>query len=322
MAKLIKKYILRLTPDQVVMDVNKNNRRYHDIDIEDMTMQLLEAGKLLQPLGVSGPFKTGENKGKYRLDFGFRRFQAMSDIINGGLAVGTPGEEELSAIDCTLLSEDATDDKASYIANLAENFDRKSSTPMDESVALNTLIDEFGLTNAEAAKQLRMKPSLASQRKPLAKLPVCIHRYINDGVISASVGYELSKEPADKVQEIAERLVAEAKAAGKSRVSRDQMSDATREARAEETGAEAGDGEAAAGGTEDTSQTPTPGKKARTPLKARSVKAALNFLSIYKLTDIKSEKGTKQLVVEFLERVFQGVDEKKLKKEFDAILSD
>jgi len=64
------------------------------------------------------------------------------------------------------------------------------------------------------------------------------------------------------------------------------------------------------------------GKAPKPPMKPRSVKAGLNFLSIYKLTDIRSEKGTRQKVVEFMEKVFQGVEEKKLKKEFESILSD
>ena len=58
------KKILRLSPDKIVADVEYNGRRYHDSEIEDLTMQILEAGKLLQAVGVAGPYKNGENKGK------------------------------------------------------------------------------------------------------------------------------------------------------------------------------------------------------------------------------------------------------------------
>jgi hypothetical protein len=302
-----KKTILRLSPDKIVADTEYNGRRYHDSEIEDLTMQIVEAGKLLQAVGVAGPYKTGEHKGKYRLWFGFRRFLAMSDIIAGGLAA--TDNESLTMIDCNLISDDPLDDKAAFLANLAENTDRKERTPMDDAVNLVRLIDEFGLSNADAAKAMRMKPSLASQRKTLAYLPVSLHKYIADGAISASVGYELSKLPVEEVEATAEKLIAEAKAAGGKRVTRDQMAESTRATAAEAPeGGEAPEGDAA------------PAKRARAVIKPRSVKAAFSFLSIYKLTDIKSEKGQRQLIVEFMEKVFAGVDEKKLKKEFDAIL--
>jgi len=304
-----KKSILRLSPDKIVADTEYNGRRYHDSEIEEMTMQILEAGKLLQAVGVAGPYKTGENKGKYRLWFGFRRFQSMCDIITGQLS---PSENEaLTMIDCNLISDDPADDKAAFMANLAENTDRKERNPMDDAVNLVRLIDEFGFSNADAAKAMRMKPSLASQRRPLASLPISLHKYLADGTISASVGYELSKLPAEEVEAMAEKLIAEAKAAGGKRVTRDQMTEATRTA-TPETPEGPGEGE----------QIPGPGKRVRAVVKPRSIKAAFNFLAIYKLTDIKSEKGKKQLVVEFLEKVFAGADEKKLKKEFDAILPD
>jgi hypothetical protein len=212
------------------------------------------------------------------------------------------------------------DDKSSYFTNLAENVKHKSLTAMDQSVALNTLVDEFGLTNADAAAKMGMSASMASQLRPLAKLPVHLHRHIADGRISAAAAYELSKQPEGEIEALADKLVAELKTTGKRGVSREAVVEASR------ASAEA-QADAAEGGTEDAgavgeTEPPAKGKTPKPPMKPRSVKAGLNFLSIYKLTDIRNEKGTRQRVVEFIEKVFQGVEEKKLKKEFEAILPD
>ena len=313
-----KKTILRLSPAMIVADTENNGRRYHNVDVDDLAMEILEDGQLLQPVGVTGPFRKGEgrpeDKGKYRLNFGFRRFQAMSMIIEGGLAVSTPGEEALSMIDCTLLSSEAGDDKAAFLFNLAENVSRESLNPMDQAHNITKLIDEFGMTNAEAAKELKISASSASQLKALMKLPVGLHKHLASGRIGASVGYELSRQPAEQIEGLAEKLLAETKAGGK--ITREAVVEATR------AGGEAGGGEGDTPAPE--GETPADGKpsKTRTPIKPRSIKAALSFLSIYKLTDIRTEKGKKQLVVEFVESVFAGVEEKKLKKIFDAILPD
>jgi ParB/RepB/Spo0J family partition protein len=314
-----KKSILSLSPSMIIADTTYNGRRYHNEDVDDLATQILEEGKLLQPVGVAGPYKDKERKGKYRLVWGFRRFLAMSNIIEGGLADGLP---ELGAIDARLVSEDPLDDKSAYFTNLVENVKHKSLTAMDQSVALNTLVDEFGLTNADAAAKLGMSASMASQLRPLAKLPATLHRHIADGRISASAAYELSKQPEAEIEAMAERLVAEVKASGKKGVSREAVVEAGR-ASAEAQAETAGGGTEDAGGVGETETgAGKAGKTAKPPMKPRSVKAGLSFLSIYKLTDIRSEKGTRQKVVEFMEKVFAGVEEKKLKKEFEAILTD
>ena len=309
-----KKTILRLSPDMIVADTENNGRRYHSVDVDELATEILEDGQLLQPVGVSGPYKKGEGKpeykGKYRLNFGFRRWQAMCMIIDGGMATGTPGEEALSMIDCTLLSPDAGDDKTAFLYNLAENVSREQLNPMDQAHNIVKLIDEFGMTNAEAAKELKISASAASQLKALMKLPVSLHKHLASGRIGASVGYELSRQPAEQIEALAEQLLAETKPGGK--ITREALTEATR-ADGEGDGGAAPDGEAPADGK---------ASKTRTPIKPRSIKAALSFLSIYKLTDIRTEKGKKQLVVEFVESVFAGVEEKKLKKIFDAILPD
>ena len=314
-----KKSILRLSPAMIAADVENNGRRTHNVDVDDLAMEILEDGQLLQPVGVTGPFRKGEgrpeDKGKYRLNFGFRRFQAMSMIIEGGLAAGSPGEEALSMIDCTLLSSEAGNDKTAFLFNLAENVSREPLNPMDQAYNIVKLIDEFGMTNAEAAKELKISASAASQLKTLMKLPVSLHKHIASGRIGASVGYELSRQPAEQIEELAEKLLAETKATG-GKITREALTEATR------SDGEAGGGEGDTPAPE--GETPADGKpsKTRTPIKPRSIKAALSFLSIYKLTDIRTEKGKKQLVVEFVESVFAGVEEKKLKKIFDAILPD
>ena len=313
-----KKTILRLSPAMIAADTENNGRRYHNVAVDDLAMEILEDGQLLQPLGVTGPFKKGEgkpeDKGKYRLNFGLRRFQAMQMIIDGGLAVGSPNEDALSMIDCTLLSSEAGDDKAAFLFNLAENVSRESLNPMDQAHNIVKLIDEFGMTNAEAAKELNISASAASQLKALMKLPVSLHKHLASGRIGASVGYELSRQPAEQVEELAEKLLAETKAGGK--ITREALTEAIRP----DGESDGGDG----GVVTPEGEIPADGKasKTRTPIKPRSIKAALSFLSIYKLTDIRTEKGKKQLVVEFVEAVFAGTDEKKLKKIFDAILPD
>lgn len=108
---------------------------------------------------------------------GFKRLQAARDS----------GIEKL-----TVVVEDAEGPEAKALL-LRANASAKTLTPMDEARVVASLVNEDTLTIRAAAKLLKRRQPWASKRYALArKLPLELHRSVDEGRLPVSVAYGLT----------------------------------------------------------------------------------------------------------------------------------
>lgn len=119
-----------------------NLRTTVDMQADELLFESIKKQGLLQPPGVCeiGP-------GKYRVVFGFRRFQALQKLVKDGVK-GFPEEQEFTVVP----SSD------SETACLAENAARKDLNPAELSKAL-LKIHKGGLSGVKIAKMCGMSVS-------------------------------------------------------------------------------------------------------------------------------------------------------------------
>lgn len=156
---------------------------------------------------------------------------------------------------------------------------------MDQSMAANKMLDEFGMSNDEVAKQLGISKSRLSQIKPLMKLPLTVQEAIQSGMISGTTGYELSKEKDE--EKCLEAFYTMTGKGGK--VTREDAKEARRKQATEAADA------APVGAAPEKAATAT-----------RSIKVIFDLLDIYRVTDDKKLKGNRQKFVEALEAYREG----------------
>lgn len=154
--------ILWLTTDQITKYQNGRFGEYTEADLIDLLdgdMSIEKMGQL-QPVLVSVDI----NPGKYRLEFGFRRFEAICRINARRL---TDGLEPLK-IKCEL-DNSGKDESERFEMNVAENYARKPLTHMDMYICIKTLTG-YGRKSKEIAKLLRVTETVISQHKKLSQL--------------------------------------------------------------------------------------------------------------------------------------------------------
>ena len=277
--------LIQLDISDIVMNVEDNSRRFTAASVEEMTLQLLDADRQLEPVGVA-KYKTGPNKGKYRLGYGFRRVHALKDITEGQMA---PEGSSLYKVQALFHEDiDAGDDRAMFAMNVVENAHRQELSAMDQSFIANKLLDEFAYTPEKVAVALGISKSRVSQLRPLMKLPIVVQEAIQTGMISGTTGYELSKEKDEPKLLEAFYLMT-----GGGKGSREDAKETRRRQAAKEADA-----------------TPEGEAPTAAPTKAltatRSIKAIFELLDIYRTTDDRKLKGNRQKLVEALEAYREG----------------
>jgi ParB family chromosome partitioning protein len=75
---------------------------------------------------------------------------------------------------------------------LIENISRECLRPLEQATGLDQLIKASGLSAAEVAKRVGMKPAAMTKLLSLLQLPEPIRQQIDAGVISAGAGYALT----------------------------------------------------------------------------------------------------------------------------------
>ena len=304
--------LISIPVSEIVMNVEDNSRRFTSASVENMTLQLLDANKQLEPVGVV-KYKSGEHKGKYRLAYGFRRVHALQDINDGQLA---PEGSPLYLVQALLHDDlDANDDHGVFKMNVTENAHRQELSAMDQSISANKMADEFGYDTAKIATLLGVSKARVSQIKALMKLPVEVQQAIERGDISSSTGYELSKEKDEsKLMEAFQVMMGKG-----GKVTREDAKEALR-AQAEVEAEKAGETPASSDGSnENPDSTPAPAKAASL---TRSWKAIQELLDIYRLTDDKKSKGNRQKLVEALIAYRNGGKEITFRKAFEQYVPE
>ncbi|MDR1157619.1 MAG: ParB/RepB/Spo0J family partition protein [Oscillospiraceae bacterium] len=163
-------------------------RRFDETGLQDLAESIRTHG-VLQPLLVRR-LPTGY----YQIIAGERRWRAAR---LAGLA-------EIPA-----LIVDADDRKAAEIA-LIENLQREDLNPIEEAEGLRALVEEYGLTQEEAAERVgRSRPALANSLR-LLSLPEAVRAHLIEGRLSAGHARALLPLPgAVLIERTAARVVSD-----------------------------------------------------------------------------------------------------------------
>lgn len=142
------KKLLMLKPDDIVTNPNQPRRQFDTYELQSLA-DSISANGIIQPLTV----RKGEN-GKFLLIAGERRLRAAK--IAG-----------LRRIPCVL---HRTNDLTASLYAITENLQRCDLNCFEEALAIQSLINDFRLTQAEVAIRLGMANSTVSNKLRLLKL--------------------------------------------------------------------------------------------------------------------------------------------------------
>ena len=155
------KKLLMLKPDDIIPNENQPRKVFDTYELQSLADSIAANG-IIQPLTVR---KT--EGGKYSLIAGERRLRAAK--MAG-----------LRRIPCVL---HRTSDLVASLYAITENMQRSDLNCFEEAIAIQTLINDFRLTQAEAAVQLGMANSTVSNKLRLLKLS----SEIQDRILSANL---------------------------------------------------------------------------------------------------------------------------------------
>lgn len=142
------KKLLMLKPDDIITNPNQPRKNFDDYELKSLA-DSISANGIIQPLTV----RKGDG-GKYLLIAGERRLRAAK--IAG-----------LRRIPCVL---HRTNDLTASLYAITENMQRQDLNFFEEALAIQTLINDFRLTQSEVAVQLGMANSTVSNKLRLLKL--------------------------------------------------------------------------------------------------------------------------------------------------------
>ena len=169
---------VNLPISQVEPGLNQPRKHFDEEALADLAESIRQHG-MLQPLTVRRLAS-----GYYQIIAGERRWRAARQA----------GLEEVPAI----IIE--ADDRKVMELGLIENLQREDLNPMEEAAGYRTLIQDYGLTQEEAARRVsKSRPAVANAMRLLA-LPQEVQWLIEQGNLSAGHGRALLALPTPEAQ--------------------------------------------------------------------------------------------------------------------------
>ena len=131
--------------------------------------KLSELAESIKNYGVVQPIVVKENNGRYVIVAGERRFRAarLAGLTKVPVIIRDFDEKEVLEV------------------SLIENIQRENLNPIEEALAIKNLIDNYDITQEEAAERLsKSRPAVANSLR-LLNLPEKVQDYVKDGKIQA-----------------------------------------------------------------------------------------------------------------------------------------
>lgn len=116
-----------------------------------------------------------ENKGRYEIVAGDRRFAAMTSL----------GWDE---IPCTIFEGNKTQ---VAFARASENLSRENLTPIEEANIYHNLHENHGLSFEEIGKRIGKSAGVVRRRVEMVRMPPCLKEAVHEKKISQTVAEEL-----------------------------------------------------------------------------------------------------------------------------------
>lgn len=199
-------------------------RGFDSLFLDNASEALSESGSVMLKIGDIEPDKTQprtdfDEQALAELEASIREYGVLQPLLVRPVPDGTylivAGERRYRAARRAGLTEipaivrSFTDSEAAAIA-LIENLQREDLNAIEEAFGIKRLMDEFGLTQEEAAERLsKSRPAIANSLR-LLNLPEEVMSLVKDGFISAGHGRTLlGIEDKSKILAAAERVAAE-----------------------------------------------------------------------------------------------------------------
>ena len=165
--------------------VGQPRKNFDAEELQNLALSIAQYG-IIQPITVR---KVGD---MYRIIAGERRWRAAM--------------AGLSEIPVVIM--DADEQKSAEMA-LVENIQRENLNPIEEAEAIESLMDEFGLTQDEASKRIGRSRSSVANLLRLLDLPDSVREYVSSGALSAGHAKAiLALENKDRTEEAAKTVIA------------------------------------------------------------------------------------------------------------------
>ena len=190
----------------------------------DAALQTQEGGSVLLPIaqvepGLKQPRKRFDQETLAALAESIRLHGILQPLTVRRLASGyyqiIAGERRWRAAKLAGLREVPAviveaDDRKVMELGLIENLQREDLNPMEEAMGYQALIEEYGLTQEEAARRVgKSRPAVANALRLMA-LPDAVRALVEEGKLSAGHARALLSLPrAEEQKKLAQKVVAE-----------------------------------------------------------------------------------------------------------------
>lgn len=176
--------------EDILPNPRQPRRNFSDKALEELAASIRSQG-LLQPLLVrpAGP----ATPGKYEIVAGERRWRASR----------LAGLKEVPVLIRSLSAQDT------LAAALIENLQREDLNPLEEALGLQTLKEEFGLSQDELAQKIGRSRSAIANSLRLLTLPESMRTLLADGSLSSGHARALLSITVGKAQEALKNLILE-----------------------------------------------------------------------------------------------------------------
>lgn len=171
--------------DRIMRGTYQPRRHFEQEALEELADSIREQG-VLQPIVVR---QIGD---KYEIIAGERRWRATQ----------IAGIEDIPAVIKKL------DDQAAAAAALIENIQRENLNPLEESQALQRLIDEFDLTHQEVARAVGRSRTGVTNLLRLLELPEDVKKLVDEAKLSMGHARAILGLPSDQQSAAAREVVA------------------------------------------------------------------------------------------------------------------
>ena len=200
--------------DRLVRDPNQPREEFDAEALQRLADSLKERGQL-QPIGV----RWDEGLSVYVIIFGERRWRAA-------------GMAGLLTINAAVMEEAISPDDL-IVVQLVENAVREDLRPIEQARAYRKLMDAKSWSTRQVARELSVDQARVVRALALLDLPEAVQEQVEQGAITPTTAYEISKAEPGRQEELAERVVKEGLRTADVTEARKPKSDRPRKFRAE-----------------------------------------------------------------------------------------
>lgn len=170
----------RIPLSQITRNPDQPRQTFDATALQDLA-DSIEINGLAQPITVR-PMPEDAEGHRFMIIMGERRFRAHKLLEAAGKA------------DTILAHVKAMDDREMHIQAILENLQRAEVSPIEEAVAYQRAMDEFGFTTAELAKRLGISQAWRiTERTQLLGLTVDNRELLKKGVITATQAFHMAR---------------------------------------------------------------------------------------------------------------------------------